>query len=146
MPVNVLQWHAGIGIFYKCTHPLFKIKCSLLLKLDTRKILTILFYSIFSRMLIIQHGDIQSNPGPSKKHRSLTCCHWNVNSLTAYKMITRYLIEAYDSNHKYDFICISETYLDSSVYDDDKELPMEGYNFIRVDHSSNVKKGGVGIY
>ena len=132
MLVNVLQWHAGIGIFYKCTHPLFKIKCSLLLKLDTRKILTILFYSIFSRILIIQHGDIQSNPGPSKKHRPLTCCHWSVNSLTAHKMITRSLIEAYDSNHKYDFMCISETYLDSSVYDDDKELAMESYIILYV--------------
>ena len=56
------------------------------------------------------------------------------------------MIETYNSNHKYDFICISETYLDSSVSDGDKELAMEGYNFIREDHSSNVKKGGVGIY
>ena len=56
------------------------------------------------------------------------------------------MIEAYNSNHKYDFICISETYLDSSVSDDDKELAMKGYNFIRADHPSNVKKGGVGIY
>ena len=56
------------------------------------------------------------------------------------------MIEAYNSNHKHDFICISETYLDSSVSDGDKELAMEGYNFIREDHSSNVKKGGVGIY
>ena len=55
-------------------------------------------------------------------------------------------IEAYNSDHKYDFICISETYLDSSVSDDDKELDMEGYNFIRAEHPSNVKKGGVGIY
>ena len=94
----------------------------------------------------MQHGDIESNPGPSKKHRPLTCCHWNVNSLTAHKMIKKSLIEAYNSNHKYDFICISETYLDSSVSDDDKELAMEGYNFIRADHPSNVKKGGVGIY
>ena len=69
MPVNVLQWRAGIRNFYKCTHPLFKIKCSLLLKLDIRKTLTILFYSIFNRMLIMQHGDIESNPGPVKKHR-----------------------------------------------------------------------------
>ena len=99
---------------------LFKIKCSLLLKLDIRKILTIFFYSIFSRML--------------------TCCHWNVNSLTAHKMIKKSLIEAYNSNHKYDFICISETYLDSSASDDDKELAMEGYNFIHADHPSNVKK------
>ena len=130
MLVNVLQWHAGIGNFYKYTHPLFKIKCSLLLKLEIRKILTIFFYSIFSRMLIMQHGDIESNPSPIKKHRPLTCCHWNVNSLTAHKMIEKSLIEAYNSNHKYDFICISETYLDSSVSGDDKELAMEGYNFI----------------
>ena len=89
MPVNVLQWRAGIGNFYKCTHPLSRIKCSFLLKLDIRKILTTFFYSIFSRMLIMQHGDIESNLGPSKKHRPLTCCHWNVNSLTAHKMIKK---------------------------------------------------------
>ena len=75
MPVSVLQWCTGIGSFYKCTHPLFKIKCNLLLKLEIRKILTIFFYSIFSRMLIMQHGDIESNPGPSKKRIPLTCCH-----------------------------------------------------------------------
>ena len=41
-------------------------------------------------------------------------------------MIKKSLIEAHNSNHKYDFICISETYLDSSVSDDDKELAMKG--------------------
>ena len=76
----------------------------------------------------------------AKKHRPLTCCHRNVNSRTAHKMIKRSLIETYNSNHKYDFICISESYLDSSVSDDEKELAMEGYNFICVDHPSNVKK------
>ena len=97
-------------------------------------------------MLIMQHGDIESNPGSSKKHRPLTCCHWNVNSLTAHKMIKKSLIEAYNSNHKYDFICISETYLDSSVTDNNKEPGMEGYSFISADHPRNVKKGGVDIY
>ena len=29
-------------------------------------------------------------------------------------------IAAYNSIHKYDFICISETYLDSSVQSDDR--------------------------
>ena len=56
-------------------------------------------------------------------------------------MIKKSLIQAYNSNHKYDFICISETYLDSSVSDDGKELAMECYNLIRADHPSNVKKG-----
>ena len=46
-------------------------------------------------MLILQHGDIESNPaGPSKIHRPLTCCRWNLNSLTAHKMIKKSLIEA----------------------------------------------------
>ena len=56
-------------------------------------------------------------------------------------MIKKSLIQAYNSNHKYDFICISETYLDSSVSDDGKELAMECYNLICADHPSNVKKG-----
>ena len=66
--------------------------------------------------------------------------------LTAHKIIKKSLIEAYNTNHKYDFICISETYLDSSVSADDKELTMEGYKLICADHPSNVKKGGVCIY
>ena len=72
MSVNVLQWRAGIGNF---AHSLFLKKSNLLLKLDIRKILTIFFYSILSRMLIMQHGDIESNPAPSKKRRPFTCCH-----------------------------------------------------------------------
>ena len=97
---NVLQWCAGIGIFYKCTHPLFKIKCNSSLNLDLNKILTIFFYSLFSKFLIIQHGDIESNPGPSKKYRTLNSCHWNGNSISAHKTIKKSLIEAYNSNHR----------------------------------------------
>ena len=57
-----------------------KVKYSSLFNLDLRKILAIFFCSYFSGKLLIQHGDIESNPGPSKKHRPLTCCHWNVKS------------------------------------------------------------------
>ena len=95
--------------------------------LDLRKILTIFFCSYFSKKLLIQHGDIDSNSGPSKKHRPLTC-HWNVNSLTVHKMLKISLIEAYNTSHKYDFTCISETYLDSTLAADDKDLAIEGYN------------------
>ena len=31
------------------------------------------------------HGDVETNPGPNKKYKPFTCCHWNVNSLTAQK-------------------------------------------------------------
>ena len=46
MPVNVLQWPAGIGNFYKCTHPLIKVKYSSLFNLDLRKILTIFQWKV----------------------------------------------------------------------------------------------------
>ena len=123
--------------------PLLKVKCSLLLKWDIRKILTIFLDSILSITLIMQHGGIESDLGLSKKHRPFTCCHWNINGLTAHKMIQKLLIEAYNSNQKYSFICISETCLDCVVCDDDKKFAMEGYNHIYADHSSNLS---VGIY
>ena len=61
-------------------------------------------------------------------------------------MLKKSLIEAYSTSHKYDFICISETYLDSTVAADDKDLSVEGYNLVCADHPNNLKKGGVCIY
>ena len=55
-------------------------------------------------------------------------------------------MEAYNSIHNYDFICISKTYLDSTTNLDDKDLAIEGYNIIRTDYPNNLKKGGVCIY
>ena len=55
-------------------------------------------------------------------------------------------IAAYNTIHKYDFICISETYLDSSVPSDDRDTLINGYNLIHADHASNNKRGGVCIY
>ena len=53
---------------------------------------------------------------------------------------------AYNTIYKYDFICISETFLDSSVPTDDRELSINHYNLIRADHPSNNKRGGICIY
>ena len=104
------------------------------------------FYSFFSENLLLLHGDIEANPGPNKKYKSFTCCHWNVNSLAANNMLKLSSIAAYNSIHKYDFICISETYLDSSVQSDDRDISINGYNLIRADLPSNNKRGGVCIY
>ena len=46
--------------------------------------------------------------------------------------------------YKHDFICLSETYLDSST--PDSLLEIDGYNLICADHPDNVKRGGVCIY
>ena len=101
MSINIMQWHAGIGNFYRYAYPLINMNKSLLsFNFDISLILLNLFYSLFYQILLLLHGDVEA---------------WNVNSLTAHKMVKLSSIVAYNTIHKYDFICTSETYLDSSV-------------------------------
>ena len=46
--------------------------------------------------------------------------------------------------HQQYIICISETYLDSSV--DENTLKLDGYSLIRADYHDNMKRGGVCLY
>ena len=45
--------------------------------------------------------------------------------------------------YKHDFICLPETYLDSTI--SDSLLEINGYNLVRADHPNNIKRGGVCI-
>ena len=56
------------------------------------------------------------------------------------------LLKAYITVHKFDIICLSETYLDSSTRHDDENLEIPGYDIARADHPTNTKRGGVCIY
>ena len=56
------------------------------------------------------------------------------------------LLSAYISVHKFDIICLSETYLNSETPSDDKNLKIGRYNLVREDHPSNSKRGGVCVY
>ena len=55
-------------------------------------------------------------------------------------------LEAYNSVYKHDFICISETFFDSSVQERDKNIQLADYNLLRADHPSNAKRSGVCIF
>ena len=92
------------------------------------------------------HGDIEVNPGPKNCSISFSFCHWNLNSLTAHNYVKLSSLQTYNSVSKYDVICISETYLDSSVLSVESDLNFSGYKLIRVDYPGNVKRGGVWIY
>ena len=52
------------------------------------------------------------------------------------------LLKAYLSVQRFNIFCISETYLNSSVTEDDGSLQIPGYDLIISDHPSNNKKGG----
>ena len=56
------------------------------------------------------------------------------------------LLLAYISVHKFDIICFSETYLNSEIPSDYKNLEIAGCNLVREDHPSNSKRGGVCVY
>ena len=42
-----------------------------------------------------------------------------------------------------DIVSLSETYLESFVSTDNDNLQISGYSFVRVEHPSNAKGGGV---
>ena len=103
------------------------------------------FNTIFSRILLVNSGDIETNPGPGNSS-PIKFCHWNLNGLPAHDFIKVPLIEAFTSTHNFDILCLSETFLDSAIDFNDENINIDGYSILRADHLSNNKRGGVCIY
>ena len=96
---------------------------------------------------ILLSGDIETNPGPKPiAGQSFSICHWNLNSISAHNFTKISLLTAYVLVHNFDIICLSETYLNSEISTDDKNLEIPGYYLLRADHPSNNKRGGVCIF
>ena len=158
MGISVFQWRVVTGIFNCRTLKTTKVFAN-----NPTKILFTLFealfflwhyfekvcFSLLTLLYIFIHlkcrGDIELNPGPRKlKSSSLSVCHWNLNSLCAHNFSKLTQLKAYNSLYKYDFICLSETYLDSTI--PDKLIKIKGYKPVRADHPDNIKRGGACIY
>ena len=94
----------------------------------------------YCKCLLQLSDDIELNPGPKLNCcKSFSICHWNLNSITSHNFIKASLLTAYNSIHKFDISCLSETYLNSETLSNDENLNMPGYNLIRADHLSNTK-------
>ena len=105
------------------------------------------YSTYFLNIYLLQHGDIETNSGPQKeKTKNLSCCNWNINSLISYNLSKFSQLEANNSVYKHDFICISETFFDSSIQEEDKNIQLDDYNLLRAGHPSNSKRGGVCIF
>ena len=48
----------------------------------------------------------------------------------------------YFKSHNYDIICLSETFLNSSIESNNDGMSIDGYNLIRSDHRCGSKGGG----
>ena len=103
------------------------------------------FLMFFIQNLLSCCGELEENPGP--KCSSLNFCHWNLNGLTARDSTKISLLQAYITQHNYDIICLTKTFLNSSILSDDNRITgiIDGYNLIRSDHPSDSKKGEVCI-
>ena len=102
------------------------------------------FLLFFIQNLLSCCGDIEENPG--LKFSSLTICHWNLKGPTAHDSTKIPLLQAYITQHNYDIICLTETFLNSSIPSDHNRITIDGYNLVRSDHSSDSKKGRVCVY
>ena len=49
------------------------------------------------------------------------------------------LLQGYLCVHKFDIVCLSETYLNSNYSNDDSRLSFIGYSLLRDDHPSDVR-------
>ena len=87
----------------------------------------IFYYLCFKCNLLLQCGDVELNPGPKQNTaKKYTICHWNLNNIAARNFAKLVLLKASNSVHKFDIICLSETYLDSNILADDKNLKIPG--------------------
>ena len=152
---NIFNYGSGysslIFFFLFCT--LFLSKGNVL-KITTKLCVPFfLFHNIGARilmclysLLLMLSGDVEINPGPlSNCKEYFSICHWNLNSISAHDYSKLFLLKPCIILHKFDIICLSETYLDSTTPNDDDKLQILGYTFIRSDHPSNAKRGGVCI-
>ena len=56
--------------------------------------------------------------------------------------LTKTFITAYN----FDILCLSETFLDSTITHNDENINFSGYSLLRVDHPNKIKRGGVWMY
>lgn len=69
--------------------------------------------------------------------------NWNLNNLVEHNFTKVALLKAYLSIQRFDIFRISETYLNSSITENDNSLPLPPCDLIRFDHLLNNKRGAL---
>ena len=148
MPISTNLWRAQIGTFGIMIAKLCVMKTwSSITKAKFQNSFVLSFFLLitFLSLLLILSNDVELNPGPKKDNskRNFSIAQWNLNSIAAQNVVKLSQLEAYNTLHSYDLICLSETWLDSTTSIDSNDLSLRGYNLHRVDNPDNVKKGGL---
>ena len=143
-----MQWHVENGIFNATSKARFFKKKSLRVAASVFGFLSFGFRFVFILLILFVCGDVELNPGPKNRNScyNFSICHWNLNSITAHNFAKVNLLQAYNAIHDFDMICLSESYLDSTVYSDNGNLYIRDYKLVRADLPGNIKRGGVSVF
>ena len=86
------------------------------------------FINNFKHLLLLLLGDIETNPGP-KRSSNIKFCHWNLNGLAAHNFEKVPLVEAFIASNNFDLVCLSETFLDSTILNEDVNIQINGTHY-----------------
>ena len=98
-----------------------------LLKKLPKMVKVIILLSLCLLNLLLCCGDIEKK---SWSKIFIKIRRWNLSGLTAHDSIKISLLQAYIIQNNYDIICLSETFLNSSVQTNDDRISIDGYNLI----------------
>ena len=126
MNISMSMWRAVIGLFL--SHNIRRCFTSGLRCYSISNLKFVLFFAL----LLLCHGDIESNPGPKKSDncQPLKFCRWNLNSILSENCFKVSLLKSFNVLHNYDFICLSEMFLPPSVSSTLDSLNIDGYNIV----------------
>ena len=141
-----MQWHVETEMFNLAHKTQFIIKKTLwVVGLSSAFFLvfsfSFLFFFFVVLMVFVVTLDLIWVQKRSSCHNFLVC-HMNLNSINAHDL-GKIDLQACNTIHQYDMICLLESYLDASVSSDDDDLNVNGYKLVRADHPWNVKRGVV---
>ena len=101
--------------------------------------------SILTTQALLKFSDIETNSGP-KKSSAIKFRLWNLNGLVAYEFVKVLLIEGFSTTHNFDIACLSQFFLDSTIFRNDENININSCSLLRVDHPNDIKRGGVCMY
>ena len=86
------------------------------------------FVNNFKHLLLLLSGDIEINPDP-KRSSNIKFCHWNLNGSAAHDFIKVPLVEVFLTSNNFDIVYLSETFLDSTIPNDDVNIQINAYHY-----------------
>ena len=117
-----------------------RISLTILNFLDHTNLLEVCVFFYYKMLIILTHGDVHTNPGPSM----FKLAHWNLNSIVAHEFSRVSILEAFMNQENLNLLAITESALKNDI--PDKNIEIDGFSHIRNDLPTGDRCGGTLLY